>query len=69
MFDYRGLQDVYFIALYWMVAFLALLAAVYLLFRRRNVFMSEKGAENMVTIKSPSGPLRLGHRISNFILT
>ena len=63
MFDYRGLQDVYFIALYWMVAFLALLAAVYLLFRRRNVFMSEKGAENMVTIESPSGPLRLGHRI------
>ena len=63
MFDYRGLQDVYFIAFYWMVAFLALLAAVYLLFRRRNVFMSEKGAENMVTIESPSGPVRLDLRI------
>jgi hypothetical protein len=39
MFDYRGLQDVLFIALYCGVAFLAVLAAVYLLFRRRNVFM------------------------------
>jgi hypothetical protein len=39
MFDYRGLQDVLFIALYCGVAFLALLSAVYLLFRRRNVFM------------------------------
>ena len=38
MFDYRGLQDVLFIALYIGVAFLALLVAVYLLFRRRNVF-------------------------------
>ena len=38
MFDYRGLQDVLFIALYCGVAFLAVLAAVYLLFRRHNVF-------------------------------
>ena len=38
MFDYRGLQDVFFIALYWVVAFLAVLAAVYLLFRRCNIF-------------------------------
>ena len=63
MFDYRGLQDMYFVALYWMVAFLALLAAVYLLFRRRNVFMREKGQENMMTIESPSGPVCLSHRI------
>ena len=46
-----------------MVAFLALLAAVYLLFRRRNVFMREKGQENMMTIESPRGPVCLSHRI------
>lgn len=38
MFDYRGLQDVLFIALYVAVAIIALIAAVYLLFRQRNVF-------------------------------
>ena len=41
MLDYRGLQDVYFIALYWGVALLAGAACLYLLFRRRNVFMRE----------------------------
>ncbi len=45
MFDYRGLLDVLFIALYWGVAFVALLAAVYLLFRRKNVFMHEDEPE------------------------
>ena len=45
MFNHRGLQDVFFIALYWGVALLALLAAVYLLFRRRNVFMHEGAPE------------------------
>ena len=60
MFDYRGLQDVLFIALYWGVAFLAVLAAVYLLFRRRNVFMRERGPECM-TIESPREPVRIGH--------
>jgi hypothetical protein len=60
MFDYRGLQDVLLIALYWGVAFLAVLAAVYLLFRRRNVFMRERGPECM-TIESPREPVRIGH--------
>ena len=60
MFDYRGLLDVLFIALYWGVAFLAVLAAVYLLFRRRNVFMRERGPECM-TIESPREPVRIGH--------
>ena len=41
MFDYRGLQDVLFISIYIGVALLALLAAVYLLFRRRNVFAAD----------------------------
>ena len=41
MFDYQGLQDVYFIVLYWMVAFLAVAACLYLLFRRRNVFADD----------------------------
>jgi hypothetical protein len=36
MYEYRGLQDVFFIILYDMAGCLALLAAVYLLFRRRN---------------------------------
>lgn len=54
MFDYRGLQDVYFIELYWGVAFIVLLAAVYLLFRRRNVFMHED---------APTEPPRFAHRI------
>ena len=45
MYEYRGLQDVLFMTLYWMVAFIALLAAVYLLFRRRNVFMHEDEPE------------------------
>jgi hypothetical protein len=41
VFDYRGLQDVFFIALYCGVAFLAVAACLYLLFRRRNLFMHE----------------------------
>lgn len=38
MYDYRGLQDVIFIVLYCMAAFFALLATVYLLWRRGNAF-------------------------------
>ena len=38
MYEYRGLQDAYFIMLYGGVAFLALLACLYLLLRRGNVF-------------------------------
>jgi hypothetical protein len=55
MFNHRGLQDVFFIALYWGVALLALLAAVYLLFRRRNVFMHEDAPEEE--------PRPYGHRV------
>jgi len=55
MFNHRGLQDVFFIALYWGVALLALLAAVYLLFRRRNVFMHEGAPEEE--------PRPYGHRV------
>ena len=63
MFDYRGLQDMMFVALYCVAAFAALLAAVYLLWRRGNAFMCEKGQENIVTINSPRGPVRFGHRV------
>lgn len=55
MYEYQGLQDVIFIALYCVAAFAALMAGVYLLWRRGNAFMQEKGPENMVTIESPGG--------------
>ena len=41
MYEYRGLQDVLFIALYIGVAFLAVVACLYLLFRRTNVFAED----------------------------
>ena len=41
MFDYRGLHDVLFIVLYIGVAFFALVACLYLLFRRRNIFAED----------------------------
>ena len=60
MYEYEGLQDVIFIALYCVAAFAALLACVYLLCRRGNAFMQEKGPESVKTIETPNGPLRLG---------
>ena len=64
MFDYRGLQDGLFIALYCMAGVLALLAALYLLLRRRNLFMREVGSGELLTIELPSGRrLRLGHAL------
>ena len=64
MFDYRGLQDGLFIALYIGAGCLALLAALYLLLRRRNLFMREVGPESVKTIELPSGrKLRLCHPI------
>ena len=64
MFDYRGLQDGLFIALYCMAGLFALLAAGYLLLRRKNLFMREVGPESVKTIELPSGRrLRLGHAI------
>ena len=38
MYEYRGLQDIFFIMLYGAAAFFALLACVYLLLRRGNAF-------------------------------
>lgn len=64
MFDYRGLNDVLFLMLYIGAGCLALLAAVYLLLRPRNLFMQEVGPENLLTIDLPSGrKLRLCHPI------
>ena len=64
MFDYRGLNDVLFLMLYIGAGCLALLAALYLLLRRRNLFMQEVGPENLLTIDLPSGrKLRLCHPI------
>lgn len=64
MFDYRGLQDALFLMLYIGAGVLALLAALYLLLRRRNLFMREVGPENLLTIDLPSGrKLRLGHAL------
>ena len=59
MYEYQGLQDVIFIALYCVAVFAALMAGVYLLWRRGNAFMQEKGPESVKTIETPSGPLRL----------
>ena len=61
MYEYQGLQDVIFIALYCVAVFAALMAGVYLLWRRGNAFMQEKGPENMVTIESPGGMVRMSH--------
>ena len=55
MFDYRGLHDGFFIALYIAVAILAMAACLYLLFRRRNVFMHEDDPQ--------AEPSRYGHAI------
>lgn len=61
MFDYRGLQDGFFIALYIAVAILAVLGCLYLLFRQRNLFMHEYGP-NSRTFKTSTGKLvRFGH--------
>ena len=50
MYEYEGLQDVIFIALYCVAAFAALLTCVYLLCRRGNAFMQEKGPETLVPL-------------------
>ena len=42
MYEYLGLQDVFFIMLYGMAGFFALLAGLYLLFRRGNAFAGEE---------------------------
>ena len=42
MYEYRGLQDGFFIMLYGMAGFFALLACLYLLFRRGNAFVGEE---------------------------
>ena len=54
MFDYRGLQDGLFIALYCMAGCVALIACLYLLLRRRNLFMREYGPDSM-TMRTPAG--------------
>lgn len=41
MYEYQGLQDMFFIMLYGAAAFFALLACAYLLFRRGNAFAGE----------------------------
>ena len=42
MYEYRGLQDIVFVTLYIGVAFLAVVACLYLLLRRGNAFVGEK---------------------------
>ena len=41
MYEYLGLQDMFFMMLYGGAAFFALLACLYLLFRQRNVFAND----------------------------
>ena len=54
MFDYRGLHDALFLMLYIGAGMLALLAAVYLLLRRRNWLMREYGPGSM-TMRTAAG--------------
>ena len=54
MFDYRGLQHGLFIALYCMAGLFALLAAVYLLLRRKNLFMREYEIDSPTTTEGPA---------------
>ena len=62
MFDYRGLNDVLFLMLYIGAVALAQLAAVYLLFRRRNLFMLEHGLEGCDEHTTADGrKITLGH--------
>ena len=42
MYEYRGLQDMFFMMLYGGVTFFALLSCLYLLFRRGNAFVGEE---------------------------
>ena len=42
MYDYRGLHDVFFMTLYCIAGFLALLACLYLIFRRGNAFVGKE---------------------------
>lgn len=42
MYEYRGLQDIIFISLYCGVAFLAVVACLYLLLRRGNAFVGDE---------------------------
>jgi len=42
MYEYRGLQDMFFMTLYGGVAFFAVLACLYLLLRRGNAFVGEE---------------------------
>ena len=44
MYEYQGLQDIYFMMLYGAAAFFALLACVYLLCRRGNAFAADVGS-------------------------
>ena len=48
MYEYRGLQDIFFIVLYGGVAFLAVAACLYLLFRRGNIFAGDVSSSRVL---------------------
>ena len=48
MYEYQGLQDVFFIMLYGMAGLFALLACIYLLFRRGNAFVGDEITSSLV---------------------
>ena len=48
MYEYQGLQDVFFIMLYGIAGFFALLACLYLLFRRGNAFVGDEITSSLV---------------------
>ena len=62
MFDYRGLHDALFLMLYIGTGVLAMLATLYLLLRRRNLFMRESTTDGGRMVLAPNGEaVRLGH--------
>ena len=48
MYEYQGLQDVFFLMLYGMAGFFALLACLYLRFRRGNAFVGDEITSSLV---------------------
>ena len=48
MYEYQGLHDVFFLMLYGMAGFFALLACLYLLFRRGNAFVGDEITSSLV---------------------
>ena len=68
MYEYRGLQDIIFISLYCGVAFLAVVACLYLLLRRGNAFVCDDFKTSRRLRRRLSQPSRAGVYINNGVV-